>query len=153
MIRTLIAMLSILCLGQIAEAQQYAGGPPEPARYQLRAGAGFPTGLSASASMRVLQAISLEAGVGVLPVGLTGTAGLNLHLSSTSELDPAISFLGTYMVKSGADAYLGTLAYSLLASRATSLHAYGRIGVSAMYLDKKFYPSPVLELGMSYGIH
>lgn len=109
-------------------------------------------GLGASASMCVLHAVSIEAGFGLLPIALSGTAGLNLHLTSTNELDPAISFLGTYMVRKGENLVFGTLAYSLLSSRATSLHAYGRAGISALLLQRKIYPSPVLELGLAYGM-
>jgi hypothetical protein len=143
---------SLVLNSQRATAQQYAGGPPDPARYQLRASAAYPMGVGPSASMRILHQISIEAGVGLLPIAFCGTAGLNLHLTSSSELDPALSFLGTYMIRKGENAYSGTLAYSLLSSRATSLHSYGRIGLSALFLDGKIYPSPVLELGIAYGI-
>jgi hypothetical protein len=108
-------------------------------------------GVGASASIRPLGFISFEAGLGLLPIAVSGTVGINLHLSS-SELDPAISFLGTYMIRKGTNAYIGTLAYSLLSSRVTSLHAFGRAGITALLIDKKVYPGPALEFGLAYGI-
>lgn len=144
----------LILIGHVTtiHAQEYAGGPPAPATYDLRASAAFPAGLGVSASMRLIKPLSVEAGIGFLPVSLQVTAGLNLHVRPSYELDPAISILGTYMKRKGDDVLFGSLMYGFLESRKTGFHIFLRAGLSAMYIEKRFFPAPAADFGFSFGI-
>jgi hypothetical protein len=102
--------------------------------------------------MRLANPLSLEAGLGLLPVSLQVSAGINFHVRPSYELDPAISILGTYMKKKGDDALFASLMYGFLESRKTGLHTFLRAGVAAMYTLGRFHPAPVVEAGMTYGL-
>jgi hypothetical protein len=147
-----LLLLALFSLAPLAvHAQEYAGGPPAPAKYELRGSAAFPQGVGVSAAARLFRGISLELGVGLLPIAYTESAALNLHVAPSHELDPAITIMHTFMVRRGENIQSTSLMYGFLASRKTGLHSYGRAGISALTIGSKMYPALSFELGLSYG--